>query len=60
MATVAAIGIMIIAVVAITTDTVDAAITMGVATAGKSTQKKAAQLAPLFYARRKVVPLAIS
>jgi hypothetical protein len=40
--------------------TAGAVTTMDVATAGKSTQMKAAQLAPLFYARRKVVPLAIS
>jgi hypothetical protein len=60
MATVAAVGITIIAVVATTTDTAVAATTTDVATAGRSTQMKAAQLAPLFYARRKVVPLAIS
>jgi hypothetical protein len=56
MAIVAAVGITITAVAVTTTDTVDAAITMSVVTAGRSTQMKAAQLAPLFYARRKAVP----
>jgi hypothetical protein len=60
MAIVAAVGITITAVAAIMTDTVDVATTTDVATAGRSTQMKAAQLAPLFYARRKIVPLAIS
>jgi hypothetical protein len=40
MATVAAVGITTIAVVATTTDTVDAAITMGVVTAGNHPQMK--------------------
>jgi hypothetical protein len=60
MATVAAVGTTTTAVVATMIATAGAVTTMDVATAGKSTQMKAAQLAPLFYARRKVVPLAIS
>jgi hypothetical protein len=60
MATVVAVGTTITAVVVITIDTADAETIMGVAIAGKSTQMKAALLAPLFYARRKVVPLALS
>jgi hypothetical protein len=51
MAIVAAVGITITAVAVTTTDTVDAATITGVATAGRFTQMKAAQLAPLFCAR---------
>jgi hypothetical protein len=51
MVIVAAVGITITAVAVTTTDTVDAATITGVATAGRFTQMKAAQLAPLFCAR---------
>jgi hypothetical protein len=60
MATVVAVGITITVVVVTMTDTAGAVTTMDVAIAGKTTQMKAALLAPLFYARRKVVPLALS